>query len=483
MKTRFNLFDAIPNAGRRLRAAGMATLCMVAMNLWAAEIRPPNIVLILADDLGYGDLGAYGNRWHETPAIDRLAAEGMRFTNAYATPNCSPTRAALLTGKSAARTGITFPLLPQHRVDKRNAEHALQEPPLPAGLGREEWTLAEALLEAGYATAIIGKWHLGRGDLLPVGQGFETIFGIDDAELAGSVRRWFGPDYGIPVENAVPGEYMTDRMTREAEQFIEGKHQRPFFLYLSHYAVHSRHVGKPEVEAYYEAKPGRPEGATPELGAMLAGLDESVDRVVRKLEALGLADNTVVIFVSDNGGLVRNRSNGSLRQGKGWLYEGGVRVPWIAKWPGRIRPGSVSEVPVMIEGLYPTLVKLAGGKLPATPIDGADLSLLLQHRGNLPERGIFIHMPHYSDQGGFPGSIMRQGDWKLVDNFDTGEQELYDLRADPAESHDLSAASPDLVADMYDRLQSWRRTVGAGMMSSATSGKALPNSDSEVNHR
>lgn len=452
------------------RLARVAGLCAMILPLAAVETPQPNVVLILADDLGYGDLGSYGNRWHETPAIDRLAREGIRFTDAYACPNCSPSRAALMTGKSAARTGITFPLLPQARVDKRNAEHELQEPAMPAGLVATERTLPEALKEAGYATAIIGKWHLGRDEFLPAHQGFETIFGIDDAELPGSIPRWFGPDYGIPVENAVPGEYMTDRMTREAEHFIEANRERPFFLYLSHYAVHSKHVGKPEVEAYYESKPGRPQGATPQLAAMLAGLDESVDRVLRKLEELKLTEQTMVVFVSDNGGLARNHSNGTLREGKGWLYEGGVRVPWIVKWPGRIKAGSVCSTPVVLEDIYPTMLNLAGGRFLTEHVDGADLLPLLQQRADPPARGIYMHMPHYAGQGGFPGSFVRQGEWKLVDNFDSGRFELYNLQVDPAESQDLSAARPEITDKLRDQLQAWRSKVGARMMSRLSAG-------------
>lgn len=430
----------------------------------AEETTPPNIVLILADDLGYGDLGSYGNRWHETPALDRLAREGMRFTDAYACPNCSPSRSALMTGKSSARTGITFPLLPQVRVEKRNAEHVLQEPPLPPGLPLEEWTLAEALKANGYATAIIGKWHLGRAELLPAEQGFEIVFGIDDAELPGSIRRWFGPDYGIPVADGVPGEYMTDRLTREAEHFLEANHQRPFFLYLPHYAPHSRHVGKPAAEAHFKTKPGRPERATPELAAMISGLDDSVGRILRKLEELGLTKNTLVIFLSDNGGLLETRSNGALRAGKGWLYEGGVRVPMIVKWPGKVAAASVIGTPVIIEDLYPTLVKVARGRMPTSGVDGVSLLPLFSQSGGWPSRAICIHMPHYSDQRGFPGTMIREDDWKLIENFDTGRSELFNLRTDPAEAHDLAGTQAAVAAKLRAQLNSWRKNVGARIM-------------------
>lgn len=434
---------------------------------FAAPAHTPNIVLILADDLGYGDLGSYGNRWHETPALDRLAGEGIRFTDAYAYANCTPSRAALLTGKSAARTRLTFPLLPEARVERRNAGKALREPPLAPGLALEERTLAEALKERGYATGIIGKWHVGRGEFLPARQGFDVVFGTDDAELPGSIRRWFGPDYGIPVEKGVDGEYFSDRVTREAERFLEQHAGRPFFLYLPHYAVHSKHVGKPEVEAHFAQKPGRPEGATKELAAMLRGFDDSVGRVLQKLQELKLAESTLVVFMSDNGGLVQTRSNAGLRAGKGWLYEGGIRVPLFMRWPGRVRPGAVSSVPVMIEDLFPTLVEAAGGKLPERGIDGVSLLPLLRGAGSLPARPIAVHMPHYADQGGFPGTALRWGDWKVIENLADGRCELFNLREDPAEARDRAADRPEVLADMQERLRAWRKHVGAQMLTPA----------------
>jgi arylsulfatase A len=442
------------------------TLVMICTAFAAGEA-PPNIVLILADDLGYGDLGCYGNRWYETPALDRMAGEGMRFTDAYGYANCTPARAALLTGRSAARTRLTFPLLPEFRVERRNAGKALHEPRLAPGLAHEERTLPEALKERGYTTAIIGKWHLGRGEFLPAMQGFDVVFGTDDAELPGSIRRWFGPDYGIPVENAVDGEYFTDRVTREAETFLEKHATRPFFLYLPHYAVHSRHVGKPEAEAHFARKPGKPEGHTKELAAMLRGLDEHVARVLRKLEELKLAESTIVVFMSDNGGLVVNRSNGNLRAGKGWLYEGGIRVPLIVRWPGRVRGGGVSAVPVCIEDLFPTFVAAADGMVPAAGLEGVSLLPLLRGTGTLPARAIGIHMPHYADQGGFPGTALRWGDWKIVDNLQSGRAEIFNLRVDPAEARDRAADRPEMLAEMKARLAMWRQHVGAQLMQPA----------------
>ena len=450
-----------------ITAFAFAFVALTAIELSAAQRERPNVVLILADDLGYGDLGSYGNRWHETPALDRLASESMRFTAAYACANCTPSRAALLTGKSAARTRLTFPLLPEFRVERRNAGKALIEPPLAPGLPLEERTLSEVFKAQGYTTGIIGKWHLGRGEFLPANHGFDVVFGTDDAELPGSIRRWFGPDYGIPVADAVPGEYFSDRVAREAEQFLETNRERPFFLYLPHYAVHSRHVGKPEVEARFAQKPGRPEGATPQLAAMLLGLDESVGRVLQKLDALKLTDSTLVVFMSDNGGLVQTRSNGGFRAGKGWLYEGGIRVPLFVKWPGKVRPGVVTDVPVIIEDLYPTLVDATGGRLSDATLDGMSFLPLLRGTGQLATRPIAVHMPHYADQGGFPGTALRFGDWKIIENLASGTFELYNLRDDSAEAHDRAADQPKILADMQARLRAWRQKVGAQMMSPA----------------
>lgn len=448
----------------RLFLLGLLCSAGLAGSVVAAGGTTPNILLILADDLGYGDLGSYGNRWHETPALDRLAGEGIRFTDAYGYANCTPARAALLTGKSAARTRLTFPLLPEFRVARRNAGKALREPALAPGLALEERTLAEALKERGYATAIIGKWHVGRGEFLPAKQGFDVVFGTDDAELPGSIRRWFGPDYGIPVEQAVEGEYFSDRVTREAERFLEAHAGRPFFLYLPHYAVHSRHVGKPEAEAYFARKPGRPEGATKGLAAMLRGLDDSVGSVLRKLAELKLTESTIVVFMSDNGGLAQTRSNGALRAGKGWLYEGGIRVPLFVRWPGKVRAGTVSTVPIAIEDLYPTLVEAAGGKVPDRELDGVSLLPLLLGVGALPARAIAVHMPHYADQGGFPGTALRWGDWKVVEDFAQGRVELFNLREDPGEARDRALDRPEVLVDMQARLRAWRQRVGAQMM-------------------
>ena len=446
----------------------MGALDAASDSALATPERPQNVVLILADDLGYGDLGSYGNRWHETPTLDRLASEGMRFTAAYACPNCTPSRAALLSGKSAARTGLTFPLLPDFRVQRRNAGKPLIEPPLPPGLALEERTLAEALKERGYATAIFGKWHLGRGDFLPAHQGFDAVFGTDDAELPGSIRRWFGPDYGIPVEAGVPGEYFTDRLTQEAERFLESNREQPFFLYLSHYAVHARHFGKPEVEARFEQKPGRPEGATPQLAAMLLGLDESVGRVLQKLDELRLTESTLVVFMSDNGGLVQNQSNGVLRAGKGWLYEGGIRVPLLVKWPGKVRPGTITDEPVVIEDIYPTLVEAAGGGRSHPERDGVSLVALLEGKAQLEVRPIAIHMPHYAGGGGFPGTALRWGDWKVIENFAASGVELFNLREDIGETRNLAVEQPERLREMRARLHAWRQQVGAQMMTPAT---------------
>jgi arylsulfatase A-like enzyme len=293
--------------------------------------------------------------------------------------------------------------------------------------------------------------------MLPARQGFDVVFGIDDAELPGSIRRWFGPDYGIPVEQGVEGEYFSDRVTREAEQFLTANAGRPFFLYLPHYAVHSKHVGKPEVEAHFERKPGRPEGATPQLAAMLRGLDDSVKRVLQKLDELKLAESTLVVFMSDNGGLEQTRSNGVFRAGKGWLYEGGIRVPLFVRWPGKVRAGTVSSVPVAIEDLYPTLVDAAGGAVRAGALDGVSLVPLLRETGSLAARPIGIHMPHYADQGGFPGTALRWGDWKVVENFAAARFELFNLRDDPAEARDRAADRPEVFADLQQRLEAWRK--------------------------
>jgi len=439
----------------------------------------PNLVFVLADDLGWKDLGCYGSTFYETPHLDQLAAKGMRFTDAYAACSvCSPTRASILTGKYPARLHLTDWL--PGRGDSPNQK--LKRPLILHQLPLEEVTFAEAFREAGYRTGFIGKWHLGGPDFFPEKQGFDlNIAGC----AQGSPPSYFSP-YRIPTLPDGPhGEYLTDRLTDEALKFIAGAGGKPFLVYLSHYAVHNPQQAKPELIAKYRAKAaGLPTPAGPEFlpegkrrarqiqnqpvyAAMVESLDESVGRVMQKLSELGLERNTVVVFTSDNGGLSTSEgtptSNVPLRAGKGWHYEGGVREPLLIRWPGVTEPGSLCRVPVISTDYYPTFVEIAG--LPLRPrqyVDGVSLVPLLKG-GAQPERPLFWHYPHYSNQGGAPGGAVRLGDLKLIEWYEDMRVELFNLSDDPGEQHNLAAAMPAKAAALRRQLHEWRDSVKAAM--------------------
>lgn len=458
---------------------GVALAAISADAAIAPRTARPNLVFILADDLGWRDLGCYGSTFYETPNLDRLAAKGMRFTDAYAACSvCSPTRASILTGKYPARLHLTdwLPGRPD-RPDQR-----LNRPVILPHLPLEEVTIAEALKDAGYRTAFIGKWHLGGPGFYPDQQGFELNIG--GCEL-GHPPSYFSP-YRIPtLPDGPQGEYLTDRLTGEALKFIEANRDRPFLLYLAHYAVHNPQQAKADLIGKYRAKAAklppasgpefRPEGRgrtrqiqnQPVYAAMVQSLDESVGRVLDKLAELGLEENTIVVFTSDNGGLSTAEgsptANAPLRAGKGWSYEGGVREPLLIRWPGVTPPGSVCHAPIMSTDYYPTLLEMA--RLPLRPRqhrDGVSLVPLLQG-GTLPERPLFWHYPHYSNQGGGPSGAIRLGDFKLIEWFEDMRVELFNLQDDLGEQHDLAARMPEKVAALRQQLHDWRRSVDAQM--------------------
>ncbi len=386
----------------------------------------PNVVLIVADDLGWADLGCYGSKFHKTPNLDKLAAASRRFTRAYsASPVCSPTRAALMTGKHPARLHITdwLPGLKDRPAKK------LLRPKIRQELPFEEVTIAETLKAAGYATAHVGKWHLGGEGFGPKEQGFDVNIGGSEI---GTTLSYFSPfSRGAKVmpglEKAPPGQYLTDRLTDEAETFLEANKSRPFFLYMPHYAVHTPMVAKPDLVAHYAKWNGTPHGRqeNPVYAAMLESLDESVGRVVAKLDALGLTDKTLFIFTSDNGGFATGLNtnlpatiNSPLRDGKSFLYEGGIRVPLIVRFPGRIKPG-VNETPVWAGDLAPTIKALCN--VPENvAADGVSLADLLTLGTPLAPRALYWHYPHENNQGDRFGGAIRDGDWKLVEDFESG---------------------------------------------------------------
>ena len=450
-----------------LRSIAALAALLVPTQLLAA---PPNVVLIVADDLGWRDLGCYGSTYHKTPHIDRMAKDGARFTEFYAAcPVCSPTRASLLTGRYPQRMNITDWL--PGRPDNPNQK--LKRPAIESELPSGEVTLAEAFKNAGYATGIIGKWHLGND---PKKHGFEVNIGGDHT---GTARSYFAPFQNklgaIPgLENAPDGEYLTDRLAAEAEKYIDANKEKPFFLYLPHYAPHTPLVAKKDVIAKYSGSPAHGKQNHPVYAAMVESLDDAVGRVLKKLDDLKLSENTIVIFTSDNGGLATLEGmpfaptiNSPLREGKGYLYEGGIRVPFILKWPGHVKPAMIGAVGSSID-VYSTLLDLANVHLPNNeqppPLDGVSLKPVLN--GGKVERkddAIYWHYPHYANQGSKPGGAIRAGDFKLIEYYETGRRELFDIKNDAGENRNLILDKKSVADNLAARLDAWRKSVGAKM--------------------
>jgi arylsulfatase A len=505
---------------------------LIVVVLWShaailqADQQPPNIVLFLVDDLGWRDLNCYGSRFHETPHIDALASHGVRFTQAYAACHvCSPTRASILTGKYPARLNLTD-WLPGR---KDFPFQTLIAPSYEQQLPHEEFTLAEALKEHGYRTAHIGKWHLGEEPFGPTSQGF-------DIQIPRWNKGWPKTGFYAPFEldglEDKPGDYLTNRLTDEAERFIEANRERPFFLYLSHFAVHDPIHGRDDLVKHYEMKrkatipaselpfllEGNPDDKPPlsqdqlhgmlnkpawaghrvlpqrtvkikqhqdnvQFAAMVTAMDESLGRIVAKLDSLNLDDNTIIVFTSDNGGMsaanfgnparvvgknqldaAYSTSNLPLRGSKGWLYEGGIRVPLIVKTPKGKLSGWECDEPAISNDLYPTILELAG--LPPRPqqhLDGVSLAKLLDDSMvSLQRPGLFWHFPHYSNHGmQSPCAAIRAGDYKLIEYFENGTVQLFNLKDDIGEQHDLSATESVKVAKLQQSLRGWQIDVNA----------------------
>ena len=463
----------------------------------ASDGPPPNILWIIVDDLGWRDLGAYGSSFYETPDIDRLADEGVRFTQFYtASPVCSPTRASFMSGKHPARLDITNWIGGEQNGMLLQAEY---ERALPL----EEVTVGEAFRESGYTTGYIGKWHLGEGEFMPEHQGFDVTVAVNGA---GQPATYFWPyhrdepsAWDVPdLDDGVEGEYLTDRLTDEALRFLEDHRNEPFLLVLSHYAVHTPLQSKQELTDKYQAKASelapppapelRPEGELgvtkqrqdhPVYAGMVESTDQSVGRLLDKLDELELEERTIVVLVSDNGGLSTLRpgrsnmptSNLPLRAGKGWLYEGGVRAPLIIRWPGVIEGGGIVDTPAVSMDLYPTLLDAAGlDPRPEQHVDGVSLAAVLRgsSASSLPDglqerEALFFHFPHYHGSGNRPSGAARIGDLKLVEWFEDQRVELFDLADDPGETRDLAGRRPAQVLELRNRLQEWRESVEARM--------------------
>jgi arylsulfatase A-like enzyme len=445
-------------------------------NSFAAPQRPvppkPNVVLIIADDLGYTDLGCYGSRYYETPRIDQMAAEGVRFTQGYtAGPNCQPTRAAIFSGQYTARTGVyTVGSIDRFNWRSRPLRPVDNITELPLNC----WTLGQLAKQAGYRTAYFGKWHLGeKGPYHPGARGFD--------EAITSAGKHF--DFVTnPRVDYPPGTYLADFLTEKSVEFIRRQSREvPFFLVLAHFVVHSPYDAKPDLVARFKNKPPADGHRDPIYAAMIASLDESVGKLVDTLEQTGLGKQTLIIFTSDNGGVggyeregivARDvTDNAPLRGGKGMLYEGGIRVPFIFRWPGVIPPGSVCHQPIHSVDLFPTLLELTGLKAPENyPLDGLSIvPLLLQpERTDWPERSLFWHFPGYLGSGQntwrtTPVGVIRKGPWKLLEFFEDGRLELYNLEKDIGEKENLADKLPDRTAALAAELRQWREKVGAAM--------------------
>ncbi|MEX1239823.1 MAG: sulfatase [Cyclobacteriaceae bacterium] len=509
---------------------GVALLVTAGASYGQSKIKKtkaPNVILFLVDDLGWKDVGCYGSEFYETPNIDKLAKEGVKFTNAYAACHvCSPTRASILSGKYPARINLTDWLPGRNDF----AYQKFQNVEVNQQIASDETTLAEALKSQGYSTAIVGKWHLGEAPSDPTKHGFDMH--IPAAWSKGWPLSYDAP-FRLPNYDGNPGEYLTDRLTTDALKYIEDNRSKPFFLYFSHFAVHDPIEGRKDlVEKYKKKLASMPEDKRPpyilegnpdsdplniqervsllkepgyegfsqlargtvkikqrqdnvEFAGMVESMDESLGRVMNKLKELGIEENTVVIFCSDNGGMSAGNfgrpskvldpskpdkhfstSNLPLRAGKGWLYEGGIRVPTIVKWSGIKKTGSESDTPIISTDLYPSILDMLGlPLLPKQHADGVSFVPLLRGKRSLNREAIYWHFPHYSNHGmQSPGGAVRYKNFKLLEYYDNGTTQLFDLDKDLGELNDISKENPDRVRELTQMLHEWRKSVNARMM-------------------
>jgi len=443
---------------------------------------PPNIVFFLVDDLGQRDLGCYGSTFYETPNIDRIAREGARFTDAYAAcPVCSPTRASLMSGQWPQRTGVTDYIGAAKTPQEWKRNTKLLPAPYTDRLALDSPTLAKAMKSAGYATYFAGKWHLGPEGWWPENQGFDINMGGVDRGGPYGGKKYFSPYANPRLTDGPEGEHLPDRLATETAKFITASKDKPFFAYFSFYSVHTPLMAREDLRLKYEAKRTRL-GLTDQWGregerdvrltqehavyaAMVEAMDLAVGKVLAKLDELGLAENTLIIFTSDNGGLSTSEgwptSNLPLRGGKGWMYEGGIREPLLVRWPAVVKAGGVIGTPVSSPDVFPTLLEAANAKpQPGQVVDGVSLIPIFKG-GDLPERPLFWHYPHYGNQGGAPSAAIRRGPWKLIHWMEDDRAELFDLSKDIGEQTDLAEKEPQRVAELRAELAAWQKQVGA----------------------
>ena len=479
----------------------LSILLFIGVNAHAqSKGKKPNIVVILADDLGWADLTSYGSSFYETPNLDKLAAKGVRFTKGYATcPVCSPTRSSLMTGKYPVKTGVTDWIRGRQQDGKAKPYEKLIAQPTAYQLALEEKTIAEVALENGYKTFFAGKWHLGEEEKYwPENQGFQInkggwSAGAPTGKINDSTGAYFTPYKNPRLSDGPKGEYITDRLTKETLSFIDNTKKSPFLLMYSLYAVHNPMQAPVALIKKYEEKQKKIVAQTkdtflkdeawmknekdwkrrlvqdnPVYAAMIENMDWNIGRIFEKLKEAGLEDNTLVIFTSDNGGLSTAEgsptTNSPLRAGKGWLYEGGIRVPLIMYWKGKIVAGSTSDVPVSTADIFPTIAKAVNDQYKKEKrIDGEDILQILSKPSSYTNRDLFWHYPHYSNQGGKPGSAMLEGNFKLIYNYEDETIELYNIKDDIAEKNNIALANKAITEKLKSKLFKWLKENNARM--------------------
>lgn len=437
------------------------------LHFHAIAQQKPNIIFILADDLGYKDLGCYGNPFIETPVLDKMANNGMLFTEAYAHPACSPSRAALMTGKHPARLEITTAL----GLNRREPNSPVIPPKVADELPASEITMAEVMKRNDYSTGIVGKWHLGDdAATLPHGQGFDY-----DRVISKNGLDYY--NYGISSKGKTIFEddgsvYLTDKLTDYAIDFIQSQSkEKPFFLYLPYSAPHLLIIPKADLVSKYMFKLRRfEEEYNPYYATMVESMDQGIGRILDELDQQGMLENTLVVFKSDNGGVgmdqiaYRPTSMEPLRKWKGHVYEGGIRVPLILYWKNKIEPGTKNENYVVIHDFLPTFMELIGdGNLPENTDGKSFLSSIYDSNQQFERGPVYFHFPHFSGQGGYPAGAVRDGKWKLVENYETGKTELFNLEKDISECNDLKLQEPEKAKELYELFQEWQTRVGAKM--------------------
>ncbi|GAA3555142.1 sulfatase [Snuella lapsa] len=454
MKKRIRLISTI------LSLFLLSTCNTVSKKVPGPEVEKPNILFVVVDDLGWSDLGFMGNPMYQTPNLDRLATESVVFTNAYApAANCAPSRACVMTGLNTPRHGI-YTVSPSTRG--KSKDRKLIPTPNTDDLAEDFTTIAEVLKKQGYINASVGKWHLSDD---PKTQGFDVNVG---GTHQGHPKSYFSPYNNKTLSDGAKGEYLTERLTSEAIQFMESNKEKPFFLYLPYYTVHTPLQGKKELIDKYKKIIKEDNRFNATYGAMVEAMDENIGRLLASLEANNLSDNTLVIFTSDNGGLASVSSQFPLRAGKGSYYEGGIRVPFMVKWPKKIKSPRKTDVPITGMDVFPTLLDVVKSK-ETLELDGASLYPLLTENKTLAERSLIWHFPIYLQAGNpkkdqardtlfrtRPGSVIRRGNWKLHEYFEDGALELYNLELDEREQNDLSEVNPDKVKELHEALKAWR---------------------------